>query len=135
MRAIEGVPTNGHLIIAELMRLNIFKYLITQNVDNLHRKSGVSRDRVIELHGNIQVERCVKCFSEFYRDYYCRPPDQPSADHYNGRNCPKCKSQLHDSLVFFGERLHEPIKSRALEVANESDFCLVVGSSLKVNPA
>src|SRR5512137_922154 len=34
-------PNSGHLAIAELQRLGKLAFLISQNVDNLHLKSGI----------------------------------------------------------------------------------------------
>ena len=36
-------------------------FLISQNVDNLHLKSGVQPDLIAELHGNIFKLRCPHC--------------------------------------------------------------------------
>ena len=52
-------PNPGHYALVEMERhFNDF-FLITQNVDNLHRLAG-SR-RIYELHGNIMRNRCVDC--------------------------------------------------------------------------
>ena len=51
-----ALPNEGHKKIAKIMQIK-HSFLITQNVDNLHRKSGVGRDNLVELHGNLQVER------------------------------------------------------------------------------
>lgn len=47
------------------MWLNLFadkvKYIVSQNIDGLHLKSGVGRQYIAELHGNMFVEQCDKC--------------------------------------------------------------------------
>ena len=50
-------PNAGHAVIARLVSMGKVSAVITQNVDNLHQASGVSDDRVIELHGNASYVR------------------------------------------------------------------------------
>ena len=40
-------------------------HLITQNVDNLHQESGVSDDRITELHGNATYAKCLDCHLKY----------------------------------------------------------------------
>lgn len=42
---------------------------MSQNVDGLHLRSGVPRDRISELHGNCFAERCEACRAEYVRDF------------------------------------------------------------------
>lgn len=56
-------PNPGHHALAELEKLGVIKCVITQNIDNLHRKAG-SRN-VIEYHGNAFKFRCLSCGSRF----------------------------------------------------------------------
>ena len=46
-------PNAAHLAIAKLDRLGKLDCVITQNVDNLHQKAGLSDKKVFELHGNM----------------------------------------------------------------------------------
>ena len=54
-------PNSGHLAIVELQNIGKLKFLISQNVDNLHLKSGIRLDLLAELHGNITRFRCTGC--------------------------------------------------------------------------
>ena len=54
-------PNAGHLAIMELQRLGKLEFLISQNVDNLHLKSGIKPELLAELHGNIAKLRCKNC--------------------------------------------------------------------------
>ena len=51
-------PNPGHYALVDLLKLGKLRFLISQNVDNLHRKSGISPELLAELHGNIARLRC-----------------------------------------------------------------------------
>jgi NAD-dependent SIR2 family protein deacetylase len=114
-------PNAGHLAIMELQNLNKLKFLISQNVDNLHLKSGIQPDMLAELHGNIAKLRCRRCGKTF--------------DRSEGRTCCPCGGVLGKSVVDFGESLPEKDLMLSYEHARKSDLFVVVGSSLVVTPA
>src|SRR5262249_34033562 len=55
----DAVPNAGHLALAELERRGHLTCLVTQNVDDLHRRAG-SR-AIVELHGNAAAVGCLTC--------------------------------------------------------------------------
>jgi len=57
-------PNSGHTAIVELQNLGKLKFLISQNVDNLHLQSGIHPDLLEEMHGNITKLRCTRCEAE-----------------------------------------------------------------------
>jgi NAD-dependent SIR2 family protein deacetylase len=56
------------MALVELAERNLLKFIISQNVDGLHRKSGIPPEKITELHGNTNIEICTKCHREFLRD-------------------------------------------------------------------
>ena len=44
-------------------------FVVSQNVDCLHLRSGIPRSKLAELHGNCFAERCPKCQHEYIRDF------------------------------------------------------------------
>jgi len=56
-------PNPGHSALVKLEELGVLRWLITQNVDNLHRRAG-SRN-VLEIHGNSTLVRCLNCTARF----------------------------------------------------------------------
>ena len=115
--------------------------LITQNTDNLHRRSGIRPELLAELHGNGQLMRCLGCdrlharqdvgwdaarWGPGYRTQ--KPiPGQPT--------CPNCGGRLISSVVNFGDPLPETELVLADHHARRCDLMLVLGSSLTVQPA
>lgn len=115
-------PNESHMAIAELQNMGKLAFLISQNVDNLHLKSGIRPDLLAELHGNVTKLRCQSC--GFKCDSFP-----------NLVTCPICGGRLASSVVNFGD----PLPSKELEEAEwhsrHADLFMVVGSSLIVYPA
>lgn len=114
-------PNAGHLAIVELQELGKLGFLISQNVDNLHLKSGIRPDLLAELHGNMAKLRCSRCGAQV---------DKSTAV----ETC-SCGGRLVSSVVNFGEPLPQRDLAASYRHSRECDLFLVVGSSLVVTPA
>lgn len=57
----EAVPTKTHLTLKKLVDDGYIQYIISQNIDGLHLKTGLPRRFLSELHGNMFVEQCNIC--------------------------------------------------------------------------
>ena len=114
-------PNRGHLAIVELQKVGKLKFLISQNVDNLHLKSGIRPDLLAELHGNVTKFRCAICGKII--------------DRSAGRTICQCGGILTSSVVDFGQPLPERDLELSFEHSRKSDLFIVVGSSLVVTPA
>lgn len=118
------VPNAGHRALADLEKY--FEVtIVTQNIDNLHRRAGSKT--IYELHGNIENNFCVDCFS-FYNS-----ADLGVAD--NAPKCAKCGGLIRPDVVWFGEMLPQDQFSGGEKAAEWSDICFVVGTSAIVFPA
>lgn len=114
-------PNKGHLAILELQNIGKLRFLISQNVDNLHLKSGIHPDLLAELHGNITRFRCTDC--------------EKTIDRSSGKQICECGGTLISSVVDFGQALPERDVMLSFEHSKKSDLFVVVGSSLVVTPA
>ena len=54
----EALPSYSHMSICALEQRGVLQLLISQNVDGLHMFSGIPRDKLAELHGNVFLELC-----------------------------------------------------------------------------
>ncbi len=115
-------PNPGHMAILELQELGRLAFLISQNVDNLHLKSGIRPELLAELHGNVTRLRCAIC--EFLMDNFD-----------DGMPCPTCGGHMASSVVNFGQSLPQKDLADSYRQSQRADVFLVVGSSLVVTPA
>ena len=134
----KAIPTASHMALVALMKdkSKYLKYLISQNTDGLHRRSGIPVNQLSELHGNSTLEVCKKCKREYIRDYICRDRKH-QIPHATGRFCtfPGCEGRLYDTIINFGEALHEVPLKLARDNTDKCDLMLCLGSSLLVSPA
>ncbi|UCD44753.1 MAG: NAD-dependent protein deacylase [Candidatus Bathyarchaeota archaeon] len=121
----EAAPNPGHLALAELEGLGLLKWLVTQNIDNLHNEAG-SRN-VLEIHGNSKKLRCVSCDARYPREGFDLSELPP--------RCPVCGGFMKGDTVMFGEPIPSDVLERCFEESNRSDCMLVVGTSAVVTPA
>lgn len=147
-----ALPNAAHRALARLEELGVVSALITQNVDGLHDAAG-SRN-VIDLHGRIDVVRCMQCDHSMPRAELQRrllddnpswaeieasvAPDgdvdleNPDYGSFRVPDCPACGGILKPDVVFFGEPVPRERVTRAFEGVSQADALLVVGSSLMV---
>jgi NAD-dependent deacetylase len=124
-------PNAGHYAIAELHRLGKLDCVITQNIDNLHQKSGVPEEKVIELHGTLKWVICLECGQKY-------PREQIQARLDSGMKVPRCDSCggiTKPATISFGQSMPERETHQAEAKAAACDLFLVAGSSLVVYPA
>jgi NAD-dependent deacetylase len=123
-------PNAGHLALVELERAGKLHALITQNIDGLHQRAGVSKELVIEVHGNLHKAVCLSCG--------WRGPMQDVLDRVRSGEedpaCRTCDGILKSDTISFGQQLVPQVIERAMRVAEETDCLLAVGSTLQVYP-
>jgi NAD-dependent deacetylase len=115
-------PNTGHRAVFDLQEMGKLQFLISQNIDNLHLKSGIRPELLAELHGNLTKLRCRHC--------------QFVMDNFNDiMLCPQCGGCMKSSVVDFGDSLPPKDLELAIRHSRNCDLFLVAGSSLVVTPA
>jgi NAD-dependent deacetylase len=114
-------PNAAHHAIAKLAQHADEFLLVTQNVDDLHVRTGLPNEKIVQIHGNIFVTRCSRCdFAERGSGGSPEPPDSLAAKSQNGRlrsiaptsennvnllRCRECGALMRPGVVWFGEHL------------------------------
>ena len=151
-RVADARPNAAHEALARLERRGGVRCVITQNVDDLHRRAG-SRN-VIDLHGVLGRVRCIDCDSilprttfqdtlaamnpDWHADVTAFAPDgdasldrgDPSG--FRVPDCVRCGGVLKPDVVFFGESVPGERVAAASGEIRRSDALLIIGSSLMV---
>jgi NAD-dependent deacetylase len=121
--ALAARPNAAHLALAAIEhQLGDRFYLCTQNVDDLHERSG--SQRVHHMHGTLFQSRCVECNLPFADDaiYETVLP-----------SCGKCGAPVRPHIVWFGEI---PLDMEGIyHELERATHLLVVGTSGSVYPA
>ena len=128
MNSLNIKPNITHIKLAELEERGKLKAIITQNIDGLHQKAGSKN--VIELHGSIMRNRCVKCGRTHTPEYVFRETT----------GIPRCQRMRCDGIVkpevvLYEEPLDDELVIKAVDYISNCDTLIVAGTSLTVYPA
>lgn len=126
----DAEPNIVHRLLAEWEAAGRLRGVITQNIDNLHRRAG-SRN-VLELHGNAMRVTCLKCDTGYETD--------PLTRQFRATGevpiCENCgRDLLKHATISFGQTLDVGTLTGAVELSQNADLFLALGSSLVVHPA
>jgi NAD-dependent deacetylase len=125
-RIIAGIqPNAGHYALARMEQTFPRFAVITQNIDNLHKRAG--NKTVYELHGNIERNYCMECGTTYTNEEVL---NQASVPH-----CTKRGSLIRPDVVWFGEMLPDEEWEKSVRAAASADVFLSIGTSGVVYPA
>ena len=117
-------PNAAHKYLAELEKRKSLT-IITQNIDGLHQMAGSKN--VLELHGSIHRNYCMRCNAFFNLDDILDMPSTP--------RCTKCGGLIKPDVVLYEEGLDQDVLYGAVDAISKADLLIVAGTSLAVYPA
>ncbi len=118
-------PNSAHSALASLEKEGKLKAVITQNIDDLHRKAG--SENVLELHGTLYRNYCLKCGKEYDLEYVTKSQGVTKCSH--------CGGVVRPDVVLYEESLDDEVLKKAVEYISKADILIVGGTSLNVYPA
>ena len=125
-------PNIGHTFVEKIVNLNNKEnFLITQNIDGLHQRSGVPEDKIIEIHGNAIESKCLNCgekadILDFHAAIKANDPLP---------KCFYCGGIVKVATISFGQPMNQNDMLRTSTLSSKCDLMIVMGSSLSVMPA
>ena len=119
-----AAPNAAHLRLAELEREGRLQAVVTQNIDGLHQAAGSKN--VLELHGSIHRNYCVKCKAKYSYDDVLQAAGTPRCH---------CGGIIRPDVVLYEEGLDSGIMNAAARYIMAADMLIVGGTSLVVHPA
>ncbi|VDM21685.1 unnamed protein product [Hydatigera taeniaeformis] len=117
----EARPSVGHMALVALERAGYINFVITQNIDGLHLRSGFPRNRLSILHGDVFMEKCASCGTVYVRSTKIVPtfglkPTGAVCTKMKTRVRP-CGGKLKDSVLDWEDELPEPDYAIAVKEA------------------
>lgn len=122
---VNAKPNKAHLALSKLENEGKLKAVITQNIDGLHQLAGSKE--VLELHGSVHRNYCMKCRKSYDLDYILDSTDIPKCTH--------CGGIIRPDVTLYEESLDMQVLSKAMEHIHKADMLIVGGTSLAVYPA
>jgi len=155
-RMAEATPNGVHRALASLEARGLLGLLVTQNVDDLHRRAG--QRQVLDLHGRLARVCCLDCghrssrallqrrleaLNPAFAASLSRPvvsapdgdadlDDEASLATFQVPPCLRCGGVLKPDVVFFGESVPRARVARVRSALQDASGLLVLGSSLAV---
>jgi NAD-dependent deacetylase len=133
-----AVPNESHKTLVDIENTLKDRFqLITQNIDNLHRRAG--SQNIYEVHGNYREAKCSKTCKEIIpmpQGLKGKDIDEDiTAEEIQLVKCPNCGSWLRPNVLWFDERYDEETHkiSSSLRTAKNTGILFVIGTSGATN--
>ncbi len=131
----DAKPNPAHLALAKLEAQGALRAVITQNIDGLHQAAGSKN--VLELHGSVLRNYCLKCGAQYDLDYVLDPAHCKGQKGGEGPipRCAVCGGMVRPDVVLYEESLDQSVLNASVRAIEEADVLIVGGTSLVVYPA
>ena len=126
----DAEPNAVHESLVDLDRAGKLLMVVTQNVDGLHRRAGLNRGKLIELHGSNRLVECQSCHEETDPDphfeYYGRTGKAPVCH---------CGGFLKPATISLGQSLRPTDLQAAAGRRRRKRICGVAWFQSVIHPA
>ncbi|KAI4458776.1 nad-dependent protein deacetylase sirtuin-(6/7) family member [Holotrichia oblita] len=134
----DAIPTKTHMALKKLIDDGYIRYIVSQNIDGLHLKTGVVRQHIAELHGNMFIEQCNTCDRQFIRKSATTTVGQKCLE----INCPRqqisgraCRGKLCDTILDWEDNLPDSDLKMAELHSSVADLNICLGTTLQIVPS
>lgn len=127
-------PNAGHHAITRMVRSRPAHLVVTQNIDGLHRKSGVAEEQLVEIHGRHDRFICTRPGCARVLEPF-DAVDLSRLDEGEVPRCDVCAEPLRPLVLLFDETYdsHPAYGMRtARRALNDAEVILFVGTSFSV---
>ncbi|CAH0399542.1 unnamed protein product [Chilo suppressalis] len=134
----DAKPTKTHMILRKLIECQKVHFIISQNIDGLHLKSGLDRKYIAELHGNMFIDECNLCKKQFIRNSPVETVGKKcsgvpcASEHMGGR---PCRGRLYDGVLDWEHSLPENDLFMAECHSSIADLSICLGTTLQIVPS
>ena len=133
-----AAPNESHFHLAEIEKILQDRFrLITQNIDNLHRRAG--NHRIYEIHGNNREIKCSNGCKEILslpKEIKGKDIDEDlTAKDIELLTCSYCGHWMRPNILWFDEYYDEKTNKKfsSLKVAKNSGVLFIIGTSGATN--
>ena len=113
-------PTDSGRVLAAMEQAGKLQCVISSNIYELSQRAGCKN--VIDLHGSIYHNYCLRCGREYSVEYIKHMKGIPA--------CEKCGIPIRPGLFFFGEMTDPHLISQASQAIHDAQVQLLLGTTL-----
>lgn len=121
-------PTLTHIFMRMFSTHSKLLRVFTQNIDTLELAAGIPREQIVFAHGSFAGQHCIECKEE-----YDRAALEDHVKRAEPAFCASCSGLVKPDITFFGEALPAEFHE-SIDLVEEADLVIVMGSSLSVYP-